>query len=121
MKQESIKINNIIINFNIGSNAQENYELLDNSKPNDLWFHLDDYPSCYVIAFIHDNPLLRFDSILNKKDKQKLIKFGCVLCKKYSKYASVKNIKIIYTEVKNLEKTKNIGSVIAKNTKIISI
>jgi predicted ribosome quality control (RQC) complex YloA/Tae2 family protein len=114
MKQENIEINNIIINFNIGSNACENYELLYNSKPNDLWFHLDEYPSCYVIASTHD-------LICNKKDKQKLIKFGCVLCKKYSKYASIKNIKIIYTQVKNLEKTKYIGSVIAKNTKIISL
>ena len=114
MKQESIEINNITVNFNIGGNAHENYELLDNSKPNDLWFHLDEYPSCYVITEINN---LNY----SKKDKQKIIKFGSVLCKKYSKYASIKNIKIIYTEVKNLEKTNIIGLVIAKNTKIISI
>ena len=34
----------------IGVNAKNNWELLDDAGKNDLWFHLDNYPSCYVIV-----------------------------------------------------------------------
>ena len=33
----------------IGSNAKENWKLLEDSKPNNLFFHLSSFPSCYVI------------------------------------------------------------------------
>jgi predicted ribosome quality control (RQC) complex YloA/Tae2 family protein len=33
----------------IGKSAKENWKLIDDSMPNDIWFHLDDVPSSHVI------------------------------------------------------------------------
>ena len=42
------------INFYIGSNANENWKLLEDSKninDNYIWFHLNSFPSPYVIMY----------------------------------------------------------------------
>ena len=42
------------VKFLIGQNSQENWDLLDSySKINNefIWFHLNCFPSCYVIMF----------------------------------------------------------------------
>ena len=33
----------------IGKNAKNNWEILDNADDEDIWLHLDDLPSPYVI------------------------------------------------------------------------
>jgi len=116
MLVEEIFINklNINIKYLIGKNASDNFNIIDFSLPNDLWFHLYNYPSCHIIASI-DN------LILNKKELMYIIKQGCLLCKKYSKYNNLKNLEIIYTSIKNIQKTKVLGTVISSNTKSIFI
>ena len=52
---------------------------------------------------------------------KKIAKQGAILCKKHSKYASYTNIPIVYTKIQNVKKTKILGSVITKDTKIIKI
>ena len=101
--------------FTIGGNAQENFDIIDASKPNDLWFHLDGLPSEHIVASIPE------ELTIDKKQLFKIATQGAVLCKQYSKYASQKNLPIIYTRIKDILKTEKIGCVIAQNQKIIVI
>ena len=107
---------NLDITFVIGQNATENFQIIDDSQPNDLWFHVAEFPSCHVIAKIND-----VMSSINRKDIKYIVKQGAILCKQYSKYKSVKNLDINYTEINNVQKTSVVGSVITSNTKIIKI
>jgi predicted ribosome quality control (RQC) complex YloA/Tae2 family protein len=101
------------IDFTIGKNDKDNFDIIDNANTDDIWFHLNDYPSCHVIASIND--------VIKKKDLRYIIKRGALLCKENSKYKSEKDLSIIYTTIKNVKKTEKIGSVITTNTKIISV
>jgi predicted ribosome quality control (RQC) complex YloA/Tae2 family protein len=103
------------ITFTIGGNAQENFDIIDASNPNDIWFHVDGLPSEHIIAGIPEG----LD--IDKKKMAKIATQGAVLCKQYSKYASQKNLRIVYTEVKDILKTEKIGCVIALNQKVIII
>ena len=83
----------IIINYNdvsfvLGENSKENWEILDNYSiinNNYIWFHLNSFPSGYVIMLS--------DNIVN----QDLLNYGALLCKENTKYRNLKNIKICYT------------------------
>ena len=107
---------NLDITYVIGQNAAENFQIIDDSQSNDLWFHVADFPSCHVVAKIND-----IMASINRKDIKYIIKQGAVLCKQYSKYNSVKNLDINYTEISNVQKTTVIGSVITSNTKNVTI
>jgi len=97
----------------IGKNDKDNFDIIDKANSDDIWFHLNNYPSCHVIASI--------DEIIKKKNLRYIIKKGALLCKANSKYKSDKDISIIYTTIKNVKKTEKIGSVITTNTKIILV
>ena len=101
--------------FKIGGNAQENSDLIDASQPDDIWFHVDNLPSEHVVASVPT------DKKLDKKQLAKIITQGAVLCKQYSKYASQKNLPIIYTKIRDILKTEKVGCVIAQNQKIVTI
>ena len=105
--------------FYIGHNAKENWELLDKlSKINNeyIWFHLNSFPSPYVIV----NTTLT--DLSKNSDKNELLLFGSQLCKDYSKYKFLSNLKIIYTSLKKLKKTDKTGEVIITGKKnIISL
>jgi len=115
MKSEIVYFTQLIdpIEFLIGKNEKDNFNIIDMSGPNDLWFHLSDYPSCHVIAKLPEN--------IHKENLKYIIKKGAILCKQNSKYKSEKDISIIYTFIKNIKKTEKIGCVISTNTKNISI
>ena len=101
-----------------GENAKDNFELLDkfNLYPDYVWFHLNSFPSPYVIININKSELI------NNINKDLLIKYACELCKNNSKYKNLKNLKIIWTTIKNLKKTENIGEVkISGKKNIISL
>ena len=96
---------NSSIEFKIGQNAQDNFDIIDESNPNDLWFHLYGESSCHVVASI--DPEVKLD----KKQKRQIITQGALLCKQNTKYKSSKNVNIIYSEIKNIEKTETVGKV----------
>jgi predicted ribosome quality control (RQC) complex YloA/Tae2 family protein len=106
-------IEHLNIVYRIGANAQDNFDIIDQSDPQDIWFHVEGRPSCHVVASVPDS--------MTKKEKHKLIKKGAELCKIYSKYKSEKNLKIVYTKVENITKTETLGSVLLSNEKIIEI
>jgi predicted ribosome quality control (RQC) complex YloA/Tae2 family protein len=116
MKTEVITIQSINkeVTFYIGQNKHEHFDIIDAASPDDLWFHIKDTSSCHVVAIMPTD--------LTNKEKKYIIKAGAVLCKKYTnKCKGMIDVEIIYTEIKNLEKTKYIGCVKITNEKMITI
>jgi len=115
MKKEYKTIDGQDILFIIGRVQQENHKVIDMGGPDDIWFHASETPSCHVVAIIPDD----FDLIDNQKC---LVKMGALLCKQYTnKLKSTKNVEIVYTCVKNVEKLHVPGSVNVKEGKYIKV
>jgi predicted ribosome quality control (RQC) complex YloA/Tae2 family protein len=91
----------------VGETAQDNWNLIDESKQNDVWFHVDNVSSCHVVLTVGEI----------KKPHKSVINYCAALCKAGSKLKNNKNVKIIYTEIKNIKKGDRPGSVITKNIK----
>lgn len=105
------------LTYMIGADAKDNWNLIDASDPDDIWFHLDLHPSSHVVLKMPD----KID--VTDISKQSLIHCA-VECKAHSKLKDVPNkqkVKVIYTEIKNVTKAKTVGSVTIKNERIISI
>ena len=103
------------IQFVIGQNAQDNWNIFDEAyKTNSdfIWFHLNSFSSCYVIMYSTNEELKdnSFNDYLN---------YGASLCRQNSKYKNLKDIKICYTSLKKLTKTQKIGEVTIKGKKNI--
>ena len=96
--------------FLVGENAQDNWNLLTNSKQQWIWFHLDKVSSPYVILTKSIKDLK--NEQLEKSWKEYIVK-ACLLCKENSKYKNNK-IKVIYTNVKNVSKGNSVGEAIIK-------
>jgi len=125
----SLKINVV---YKIGGSAKNNFEIIDQSDPHDMWFHLKDISSCHVIACLknirfttRDDELPNFYDInfdtLDKKEKQQIITQGALLCKQYSKLKSSKNVDVIYTKIEDVYKTNVVGSVLTRNAKTVVV
>jgi predicted ribosome quality control (RQC) complex YloA/Tae2 family protein len=94
----------------VGESAQENWDLIDMSEQHDIWFHVESIPSCHVVL-----------TVLNKKPHKSVINYCAMLCKEGSKQKNAKNVKIIYTEIKNVKKADTPGSVTTKNVSHMKI
>jgi len=90
------------ITYKIGENAQENDKLIDEALPNDLWFHVYNKKSCHVVAHIPE--------CIDRKNLKYIVSQGAVLCKQFS-YPSVKNLPIVFTRRRYIEKTDTPGLV----------
>ena len=100
------------INFYIGKTAQENWDLLDTSTKinNDyIWFHLNSFPSCYVIMY---STIKDLESLYSPNEVQEFLNYGANLCKENSKYSYLNDLKILYSPLKKLKKTEKVGEVI---------
>ena len=91
------------ITFKVGKNAKENWKLLEENQEY-IWFHLNSFPSCYVIC-CDENP------------SKELLLYGAQLCKSNTKYRNLKNVKVNYTKLNNLKKTNEEGSVYIKSNR----
>lgn len=103
------------IKFLLGQNAQENWNILEEAQKINsdyIWFHLNSFPSSYVIMYSTLNELN--DSSLNN-----YLTYGANLCKNYSKYKNYNDLKICYTTLKKLSKTNKIGEVLIKGKRNI--
>jgi len=90
----------------VGSNAKENWTLVD-SKKDYTWLHLNAYPSCHVVIETDD-------------PTQEEIIFAAQLCKENTKYKNLRNLKVCYTTCGNLKKGKEAGSVIYKSKRKVN-
>jgi predicted ribosome quality control (RQC) complex YloA/Tae2 family protein len=89
------------VKFKLGRNAKENFQLIDEAtilNDNYWWFHLDDHQSghCIVHSEVVDN---------------NMIMIAGNLVKQHSKLKNEKKVKIIYTQIKNIQKMKTMGEV----------
>ena len=117
MKMETVFFPNcnLTIDYMIGLNAQDNFNVIDVGNPNDLWFHVSDLPSCHIVACISK------EEKLTKKEMQTIIKRGAIICKQNSKYTDVPKLQITYTKLMNVQKSTPVGSVTTTNTKTIEV
>ena len=88
----------------IEQSAKEKWDLIDNSNQKYIWLHLDSFPSCHVV-------------IEDENPSNELLLEGARLCKEYTKYRNLKNLKICYTTISNLIKGQEIGSVTYKSNR----
>jgi len=101
--------------ISIGKNKEENWQLIDAASPADIWFHIEDQPSCHVI--------------LNNSDKVKLrdlprqvLKRCAYLCKINSAAKTMPKCNVIYAPISEVEKTQIVGQVVINcATKLISL
>ncbi len=93
-------INNI--NYFVGRNAKENWQLISQMEQYDIWFHLNNQSSPYVILEIRNNSEPSYEELLE----------GAKLCKQYSKAKNDKSVEVIYCPISNLKKGKELGQVI---------
>ncbi len=111
MKTEIFDYNGIEYFFSIGKNKEDNFKILDDAIPSDIWFHLEHEPSCHVILSnnnkVTDIPI-------------QVIKKGAYFCKINSK-SKHKVCNIMYSPVQNVEKTNIIGKVIVSRYWTISV
>ena len=83
----------------LGENSEENWELIEKFKnKNVYWLHLNSFSSGHVI-------------ILTNNISDSLLKYCGNICRRYSKYKNLKNIKICYTHISNIKKGKDKGEV----------
>ena len=87
----------------IGQNAVENFKVIDNASPDDLWFHLKTLASCHVVLK-SDGPILDQD-----------VKMAAELCLSNTKYREMNSVYVEYIKIKYVEKTETPGKVILRN------
>lgn len=100
MKQFVFKNTNIFL----GENKEENWELLETSNENDVFVHLNSFPSGHV-------------KIENKTFDQEIILHAGEICKQHSKYKNLKNLKICYCKYSNVLKGRKNGEVVFKSNR----
>jgi len=87
--------------FYIGQKDSDHFAMIDQSKPSDLWFHLEDYPSCHIISSLPEDA--------SREDTKKLILHGIRLSKEYSKHGN--RVKVRYARIHQLTKGTHPGEV----------
>lgn len=103
MKIEQYSSNDCEWTIIIGKNKEENWKIIDDASPTDIWFHMQDIPSCHVILKTTD-PI--------KKISKDVLTRCALLCKINSKAKNERKTSIIYSQIENVRKTKNVGEVI---------
>ena len=124
LKKKSYTYKNITFDYIIGVSAKNNWEILFDEidfcdRQEWIWFHLDDLPSAHVVLCLksEDTKLTCFKK---NNDYKHFIKYGGILCKQNSKNSLIsknQKVNIICTQIKNLKKGIEIGSVIYKDSK----
>jgi predicted ribosome quality control (RQC) complex YloA/Tae2 family protein len=101
--------------ISIGKNKDENWQLIDASEPNDIWFHIDNQPSCHVI-------LKNADEVKLRDIPRQVLKRAAYLCKINSAAKTQPKCDVIYAPISQITKTSVVGQVIVEGTtKLISL
>ena len=107
------------IEFRVGKNAQDNFDLIDAASPTDLWFHIRDHASCHVVAALPHR--MEEEIQYNKKQLRHIATQGAVICKQHSKYKSESNVQVMYTQIQHVVKTATVGMVTVSTYRTIEI
>lgn len=101
--------------ISIGKNKEKNWQLIDASQPNDIWFHIDNQPSCHVI-------LKNADEVKMRDIPRQVLKRAAYLCKINSAAKTQAKCDVIYAPISAITKTSIVGQVtVAGGTKLISL
>ena len=115
MKTEIFTYGSAEYTINIGKNKEENWQLIDNASATDIWFHIDDQPSCHVV--------LNNDQKVKLRDiPRQVLKRAAYLCKINSAAKTMPKCNVIYTVMSEIKKTDIVGQVVINcATKLISL
>lgn len=102
MKHISVSLHGYSIPFTIGQCALDHFPMMDQSKSNDIWFHLQDVPSCHIIASVPDQ--------MTHTLKKAIIQHGIRLSKEHSKHKT--KVRVIHAQIHQLAKTDKEGTVL---------
>jgi predicted ribosome quality control (RQC) complex YloA/Tae2 family protein len=98
-----VKVDNQFENnpIKIGQNAVENTMIISDSTQTDMWFHLADFPSCHLII----------ENSTKYPISTQMIQYCAEKVKENTKYKNIPKVKVNYTSIKNVHKTKTPGLV----------
>jgi len=115
MKTEIFTHENKEYEIYIGKNKEENWQLIDASKPDDVWFHIDNQPSCHVV-------LKNTDEVKLRDIPRQVLKRAAYLCKINSAAKTQSKCDVIYAPISAITKTNIVGQVVINGTsKLISL
>jgi predicted ribosome quality control (RQC) complex YloA/Tae2 family protein len=98
--------------FIVGSNEKENWKILSDSKPHDVFFHLSSFPSCFLIIDNNTENYPEYDILL----------YAATICKNNTKYRNLNYITVDYTFCNNVIKGDKVGEIYYKsNKKVLKI
>jgi len=101
-----------IYTIKIGQNKLDNWNLLESSEPDNIWFHVSGAPSAHIVL----------DTSCNIKDIPSRVIYRCaVLCSKRSKSHKERHNAVNYTYMKYVSKGENIGEVVVQKSLIIRV
>ena len=99
----------------IGKNKEENWQIIDNALSDDVWFHIDNQPSCHVI-------LKNTEEVKLRDIPKQALKRAAYLCKINSAAKTQPKCDVIYAPISAIIKTQNVGQVVINgSTKLISL
>ncbi len=103
------------VQIKYGKNAKENWTLIENASHDDLWFHIDNYPSTHVILEYHESDKINIEDYIDE-----CIKLCVEKTPKIKSYVpKINKVKVIYTKVENIKKGKCVGEVIILNHHLV--
>jgi len=101
------------ITFYIGQSAQENFNMIDKAKSNDIWFHVHNHTSAHVIASIPYK--------LSRTQIHKIVVQGATLCKENSRFNCDSRVQITHCKISGVKKTDVLGKVKVEHQKYIFV
>ena len=104
-KKEVISINNKDYDIFIGKNAIGNEDIIKLCNKDSIWFHFNEISSAHIILESNGDTI----------PKDYLKKVGNILYLYLQKKYKTMKLRVIYTKVKNIELTDELGKVITKN------
>lgn len=108
-KIDTIDIDGNLYDIYIGKNAKGNEDIIKHCHQESLWFHINNISSAHVIL----------DSKGDDIPKRYLVQVAKILLD--TKNNKPNNVNVIYTQVKNVKLTKQLGTVIPSRTKVIKL
>ena len=109
MKQLYFIFKDIEYEIRVGQDKHENWQLLDDSDQNDLWFHVANAPSAYVILTVFPS----------QNTPKQVIDYCADLCKTHSKQKHENKCDVMYSQIRNVSKGRHAGEALVQRFRTI--
>ena len=113
MKCEIFIYDSVTYNIKIGKNKEDNWQIIDDASETDIWFHIEDHPSCHII-------LKNTEKIKMRDIPKQVIKRCAYLCKINSAAKTMPKCNVIYAPISEVKKTEIVGQVKVGISKLVS-